>query len=77
MAKAETTEDLVVNAAINMSGEREASGQLAFILVMVCRGAALDQVVNVGVAEGAMAGACADDSSLECGRGSRACCWAS
>jgi hypothetical protein len=55
MTKAETTEDPVVNAALSTLGEREASEQLAFILVMVCRVAALDQVVNAGPSEGAVA----------------------
>ena len=55
MAKAEGTEDPVVNAVLMSLGEKEASEHLAFILVMVCRGAALDQVVNAGSAEGAIA----------------------
>ena len=53
MTKAEMTEEPVVNAVLSIEGERQASEQLAFILVMVCRSAALDQVVNAGPAEGA------------------------
>jgi hypothetical protein len=55
MVIAETTEDPIVNAALGTLGEREASEQLAFMLVMLCRGAALDQVVNAGPSEGATA----------------------
>lgn len=36
-------------------GEREASRQLYYILLMLCRGAALDLVTNAGVGEGAEA----------------------
>jgi hypothetical protein len=53
MSKAEMTEEPVMNAVLDALGERQASEQLAFILVMICRGAALDQVVNAGPAEGA------------------------
>jgi hypothetical protein len=55
MTKAETTEDDVTNAVMSSQGEKQASEQLAFILVMTCRGAALDQVVNAGPSEGATA----------------------
>ena len=55
MLKAEVTEDPIVNAVMASQGEREASEQLAFMLVMICRGAALDQVVNAGTSEGASA----------------------
>jgi len=55
MATAEVTEDPVVNAALATTAEKEASEQLAFMLIMVCRGAALDQVVNAGPSEGAVA----------------------
>ncbi len=53
MSKAEMTEEPVMNAVLDTLGERQASEQLAFILVMICRGAALEQVVNAGPAEGA------------------------
>ena len=52
MEKAEDTEEPVLNAVQESAGDKEASEQLAFILVMVCRGAALDQVVNAGPGEG-------------------------
>ena len=55
MIQAESTEDAIQNAVIGTLGEREASEQLAFMLVMLCRGAALDQVVNSGPSEGATA----------------------
>ncbi len=54
MTKAETTEDPVMNAALTTLGEHEASEQLVFILLVVCRGAALDQVVTAGAVEGAV-----------------------
>ena len=44
----------MMNAAID-SKSRAASEQLSFILVMVCRGPALDQVVNSGPGEGLVA----------------------
>ena len=44
----------MLNAALGLR-ERAASEQLGFILVMVCRGPALDQVVNSGSGEGLVA----------------------
>ena len=44
MRKAEMTQEPLENAALATLVERQASEQLAFILVMICRGAALDQV---------------------------------
>ena len=55
MTRAEETEDPISNVVLGGPGEKEASEQLAFILVMVCRDAALDQVVNAGPAEGLVA----------------------
>ena len=55
MVAAETTEDPIQNAVLGTLGEREASEQLAFMLVMLSTGAALDQVVNAGPSEGATA----------------------
>ncbi len=48
MTKAEITEDPVVNAAVGTLGEREASEQLGFILVMVCRAGSGRQRRTVG-----------------------------
>ena len=39
MSKAEMTEEPVMNAVLDTLSERQASEQLAFILVMICRGA--------------------------------------
>ena len=55
MDRAETTDQPVQNAVLQNAGEKEASEQLAFVLVMVCRSAALDQVVNAGAGEGLVA----------------------
>jgi len=55
MKRAEETDDPVMNAALPNPGEQGSSEQLAFVLVMVCRGAALDQVVNAGPGEGLLA----------------------
>ena len=55
MEVAEETDEPITNVVLPTPGEREASEQLAFILVMVCRGAALDQVVNAGPGEGLLA----------------------
>ena len=52
MDRAENTENPMLNATLQNAGEKEASEQLAFVLVMVCRAAALDQVVNAGAGEG-------------------------
>ena len=52
MDRAENSENPVLNATLQITGEKEASEQLAFVLVMVCRAGALDQVVNAGVGEG-------------------------
>ena len=55
MTKAEMTEEEIMNVVLDTLDERAASEQLAFILVMICRGAALDMVVSAGPAVGASA----------------------
>ena len=55
MQAAEETDDPIGNAVMTTQGHRESSEQLAFIMVMLCRGAALDQVVNAGSGEGLLA----------------------
>ena len=54
MRTSESTENPMLNVALGVK-ERAASEQLGFILVMVCRGPALDQVVNSGSGEGLVA----------------------
>ena len=49
---AEETDEPIFNAVLTRPGAREASEQLALILVMIFRAAALEQVFNAGPGEG-------------------------
>ena len=75
--RAEETDNPVMNAALPNPGGQGSSEQLAFVLVMVCRGAALDQVVNAGPGEGLLAWRSLRHRFEPNDRDTRACCSAS